>query len=110
MYIMMLEAAENGGRPAPQTWDFPTLPDGYAWCPQAFYDVFYSTDPAGFVDITVENGTVTAMTVNMDALDAYIASMPEQEAEEPSEEDDTAGMLVDHEYRLTLLELGLSEY
>ena len=30
--------------------------------------------------------------------------------EEPSEEEDTAAMLVDHEYRLTLLELGLSEY
>lgn len=28
---------------------------------------------------------------------------------EPSEADDTAAMLVDHEYRLTLLELGLSE-
>lgn len=29
--------------------------------------------------------------------------------DEPSEEDDTAAMLVDHEYRLTLLELGLTE-
>lgn len=28
----------------------------------------------------------------------------------PSEADDTAGMLVDHEYRLTLLELGLTEF
>lgn len=27
----------------------------------------------------------------------------------PTEEDDTAAMLVDHEYRLTLLELGLME-
>ena len=29
--------------------------------------------------------------------------------DEPSEADDTAAMLVDHEYRLTLLELGLTE-
>lgn len=29
--------------------------------------------------------------------------------DEPTEEDDTAAMLVDHEYRLTLLELGLTE-
>lgn len=28
---------------------------------------------------------------------------------ERTEEDDTAAMLVDHEYRLTLLELGLTE-
>lgn len=28
---------------------------------------------------------------------------------EPSQEEDTAAMLVDHEYRLTLLELGLTE-
>lgn len=35
---------------------------------------------------------------------------PEAEAEpEYSEADDTAAMLVDHEYRLTLLELGLTE-
>ena len=33
---------------------------------------------------------------------------PEQETE-PSEADDTASMLVDHEYRLTMLELGLTE-
>lgn len=31
------------------------------------------------------------------------------EEDEPTEADDTAAMLVDHEYRLTLLELGLSE-
>lgn len=35
--------------------------------------------------------------------------LPEPEPAEPSEEDDTAAMLVDHEYRLTLLELGLIE-
>lgn len=37
--------------------------------------------------------------------------LPESEPvdAEPSEADDTASMLVDHEYRLTLLELGLTE-
>lgn len=34
--------------------------------------------------------------------------VPEDEME-PTEADDTAAMLVDHEYRLTLLELGLTE-
>ena len=35
---------------------------------------------------------------------------PEPEAEaEPTAQDDTDSMLVDHEYRITLLELGLTE-
>ena len=35
---------------------------------------------------------------------------PEGFEPEPTVEEDTAAMLVDHEFRLTLLELGLSEY
>lgn len=34
---------------------------------------------------------------------------PEPAPSEPTEEEDTSAMLIDHEYRLTLLELGLSE-
>jgi hypothetical protein len=36
--------------------------------------------------------------------------LPVEEVEEtPSPQDDTDAMLIDHEYRLTMLELGLSE-
>lgn len=52
---------------------------------------------------------VVSYTGNQEALDAYLATLPEPEEQEPTEEDDTAAMLVDHEYRLTLLELGLTE-
>lgn len=31
-------------------------------------------------------------------------------SKEPTAQDDTDAMLVDHEYRLTILELGLTEY
>lgn len=66
----------------------------------------------GFVILDeVVDGEVVSLEVNQEALDAYLAEHPEepdQEAE-PSEADDTAAMLVDHEYRLTLLELGLTE-
>lgn len=121
MYIIQLEPFESGARSPLQTWNKPTAPDGYAFCPDAFYDVFYSTSPAGFVNITVEPveiaedvtvPVVTAMVVNQEALDAYLASLPADEPteEEPSEADDTASMLIDHEYRLTLLELGLTDY
>ena len=37
-----------------------------------------------------------------------VEDIPDLETE-PSQEEDTAAMLVDHEYRLTLLELGLTE-
>lgn len=76
MYIIAREANPLGNRPPMQTWSAPTLPDGYAWCPDAFYDVFYSTDPAGFVNITIEGDTVTGMLVNTDAYNAYVAANP----------------------------------
>lgn len=38
-----------------------------------------------------------------------IPSMPEPVETEPTPQDDTDAMLVDHEYRITLLELGLTE-
>ena len=77
MYIIKIKANENGARPPIQTWNKPTPPDGYAVCPDEFYRIFYSTNPAGFVDIEVENGVVVGMTVNDAALEAYIASIPE---------------------------------
>lgn len=77
MYIIKIKANENGARPALHTWNSPKLPEGYAICPDEFYGVFYSTTPAGFVNITVEDHTVTEMTVNEEALEAYIASIPE---------------------------------
>ena len=78
MYIIEQNANEYGARSPLQTWTY-ALPDGYAWCPDAFYDVFYSTDPAGFVDITVEGDTVTAMEVNHAAYEAYVAANPPAE-------------------------------
>lgn len=52
---------------------------------------------------------VVSYAGNQEALEAYLATLPEPVEPEPTEEDDTAAMLVDHEYRLTLLELGLTE-
>lgn len=88
MKIIKAIAYESGSRPALQDWTFPTLPEGYAWCPDNFVEVFYSTHPAGFVNIIVENDTVTEMTINHEALDAYIAEHPDQpEPVEPETED-----------------------
>ena len=81
MYIVRINANADGSRPPIQTWDKKTPPDNYAICPDDFIDIFYSTDPAGFVNITVENNTVIEMTVNEEAYNAYIASLPEPEPE-----------------------------
>ena len=62
----------------------------------------------GFAYLTIEDETVTAVAINQEAYDNYQESIPEPEPPEPTEEDDVNAMLVDHEYRLTLVELGLN--
>lgn len=111
MYIISLEASSSGSRPPLQTWEHNFIPEGFAICPDEFYDIFYSTTPAGFVNIVVENNVVISMTINQETLDTYVAENPESEstAPKPTAHDDTDAMMVDHEYRLTLLELGLTE-
>ena len=107
MKIIKVTPSEIGSRPPVQDWAHKELPSGYAWCPDEFVELFYSTSPAGFVNITVENEVVTGMTLNEEARMAYIASLPEPTEEEPSAQEDTDAMLVDHEYRITMLELGV---
>lgn len=90
MYIIQLNANADGSRPAIQSWDESwDIPEGYAVCPEEFHEVFYSTTPAGFVNITVEDNVVTAMEVNQAAYDAYVAEhppMPEPEPEPTADE------------------------
>lgn len=91
MYIITKTAYEDGSRTALQTWDEAKPPEGYAICPDEFYSVFYSTSPAGFVNITVEGDTVKTMTVNEDTYNAYVAAHPEPETPlEPAEPEPTA--------------------
>jgi len=53
------------------------------------------------------SGIVTKDTIEAD-METWLAWEPE-DTTTPSAEDDMDAMLVDHEYRLTLLELGLTE-
>lgn len=81
MFIIRIEANANGSRPPMQSWNSATAPEGFALVTDAQKDVFYSTTPAGFVNITVkeENGTkvVDMIEVNQEALDAYKATLPD---------------------------------
>ena len=69
----------------------------------------YYEDEIQTVDEVYTIDTVTAYAPNVEAWEAWKASLPEPEPEQPTEEEDTAAMLIDHEFRLTMLELGLFE-
>ena len=81
MFIIRIEANANGSRPPMQSWNGATPPEGFALATDTQKDVFYSTTPAGFVNITVkeENGVkvVDTIEVNQEALDAYKATLPD---------------------------------
>ena len=81
MFIIRIEANANGSRPPLQSWNGATPPEGFALVTDVQKDVFYSTTPAGFVNITVkeENGTriVDTIEVNQEALDAFKATLPD---------------------------------
>lgn len=71
MKIIRIIANDNGARPPLQDWGHPKLPSGYAWCPDEFVEIFYSTIPSGIVNIEVEDDTVVAMTINEEALEHF---------------------------------------
>lgn len=81
MKIIRLEANPSGSRPPIQDWTGSTLPEGYAYCPEEFVEIFYSTTPAGFVNITIEEQEdikyVSHIEVNQEALDAFKATLPD---------------------------------
>ena len=81
MFIIKIEANTNGSRPPMPSWSKATVPEDFALATDAQKDVFYSTTPAGFVNITVkeENGAkvVDTIEVNQVALDAYKATLPD---------------------------------
>lgn len=76
MHILSRKLSENGGYSVIQTWPGEIPPEGYVIVPDTLdTSVFYEF--LGFVDLTIEGDTVTAMTGNQAALDAYKASLPE---------------------------------
>ena len=90
MNIIQINANENGGRPPLQSWH-GAPPAGYALVPDtldssAFYDCM------GFVTLELDGSTVTAMTGNQEALDAYKASLPEPAAPPPTTEERVAAL------------------
>lgn len=102
MKIIQIQAEANGGH-AYQTVDrLNKLPNGWATIPE---DMETPNLPYGDIEVEEICGipTVTKWTPReMPVVDVA----PEAEAE-PTAQEDTDAMLVDHEYRITLLELGV---
>ena len=90
MNIIQINANENGGRPPMQSWN-GAPPAGYALVPDTLdTSVFY--DFMGFVTLELDGSTVTAMTGNQEALDAYKASLPEPVDPPPTTEERVAAL------------------
>ena len=100
MYIRPTPNA-GGAYPSPQS----SAAHGLVQFPDAFLDMFLAYN--GFVTLTIEDNIVTAIEPNTEAWEAWKAEQPEPVEAEPTPQEDTDAMLVDHEYRITLLELGV---
>lgn len=99
MTMIEIRPRDNGAH-RNQSGNFKAIPEGWAILPDSI-----DTPNFPFGDIEVDNSTpprVVSWTAG------EIPEEPEAQAE-PSEAEDLAAMAVDHEYRLTLLELGLTE-
>lgn len=109
MQIIKKEPNATGGRPGLQTWPCAQPPEGYVFVPEGFdTQIFHNF--SGFVNIEHDGTYLTAMTGNQEALSAYLAEYPDVELPDPTQaQKDTDALVVDHELRLTLLELGLEE-
>ncbi len=110
MKLIWKEPNPNGAYPPIQEAELSAVPAGMAIVPVGLDDaIFYENN--GFVTLALDGDVVTAMAANAEARAAWLASLPAAETAEPAptEEEDRDAMLIDHEYRLTLLELGVTE-
>lgn len=102
MRIIEIAALSNGAHRNQTPNSLMAVPDGWAVVPDHMETPNF---PFGEVVVEKLNGVMTV-------VEWIPGVVPEQEPEaetEPTAQDDTDSMLIDHEYRITLLELGLTE-
>ena len=94
----------GGAYPPPQSIKTPELVE----LPEEMLETFI--EYSGFVELEITGDTVTGIAPNTADFEEWKAEQAEAEAVPISDpQADTDAMLIDHEYRLTLLELGLTE-
>ena len=98
--IVKIEQLENGAH-LNQRANFKAIPKGYALIPEDL-----ETPNFPFGDITVEEIEGVITVTSWTPREIPIEPEPEPEL---TVQDDTDAMLIDHEYRLTMLELGVEE-
>lgn len=86
MNIIRSQPNYNGSRPPIQTWNGRNIPDGYIEVP-AGVDTSAMQTHMGFVDLTLEDGKLTAITGNEEAYQAYLAALPPETEPEPTQEE-----------------------
>ena len=104
MRIIEIATLENGGH-RNQNESLKRIPGGWAVIPD---DMETPNFPFGDVEVKEIKGvmTVTKWTPS----DVHKKEFPDFDDIQTTQiQDDTAAMLVDHEYRLTLIELGVIE-
>lgn len=102
MSYLRLEKNPSGAYPAPQG----TYATGLVSIDGEELKTFLAY--SGFVNVTINGDEVVGVEPDMEAWATWKETKVEP-VEEPSAQDDTDSMLVDHEYRITLLELGITE-
>ena len=102
MNLIKIAAYENGAHDN-QNGGLSFIPEGWAKIP----DNMAIPDTFPFVNITVEGEIVTSIEENREAYEAAMAKAKKAE-KTPSVQDDIDAMLVDQEYRITMLELGIT--
>lgn len=97
-YINSIKQNNNYGNPMGQYFkDSIQLPD------ELLNDYL---ETKGFCNFEIQDNIITKIIVNQNDLDDYNNNHPEVKPESSAEQDINA-MLVDQEYRITLLELGM---
>lgn len=105
MDIVKIAPNLSGAYPPLQSWNGDAPPDGYALIPAEFEAAFCAHN--GFVIINVEGDVVASIEPNIEAWEAWKAELPELSPEPRDPLADLEQLVVDQEYRITLLELGV---
>lgn len=99
MRILELTALPNGAHRNQTLYGSMTVPEGWAKIPDG---MALPNFPFGEVQAEKIDGILTVTTWTAGTI-----PKPEPEQSEPDPQEDTDALLVDHEYRITLLELGV---
>lgn len=100
MLMVEIKPLENGAHRNQMGSNDVAIPDGWAVVPENLEMEARSYLP--FVDLTVMDGEIVSVS------QGTIPEPGPEPAPEPTTEDDLMTMAVDHECRLTLLELGVN--